>query len=106
MVVLDIAAPIFLMLGIARTTSSSVSLLGNFEIVATSLIALLLFREVISKHLWLAIALVTLASLILSFEPGTIQLNLGSLLVLAACACWGLENNCTRALSNKTPPKS
>ncbi|ERA51945.1 DMT family transporter [Corynebacterium diphtheriae] len=103
MVVLDIAAPILLMLGIARTTSSSVSLLGNFEIVATSLIALILFREVISKHLWLAIGLVTLASLILSFEPGTIQFNLGSLLVLAACACWGLENNCTRALSNKNP---
>ena len=40
MVVLDIAAPILLMLGIAKTNSANVSLLNNFEIVATSLIAL------------------------------------------------------------------
>ena len=38
MVVLDILAPILLMFGIARTNSANVSLLGNFEIVATSLL--------------------------------------------------------------------
>ena len=35
MVVLDIAAPILLMLGITMTNSANVSLLNNFEIVAT-----------------------------------------------------------------------
>ena len=43
MVVLDIAAPIFLMTGLARTAPANVSLLNNFEIVATSLIALVIF---------------------------------------------------------------
>ena len=62
MIVLDIAAPILLMCGITRTNSANVSLLNNFEIVATSLLALLLFHEVISRRLWLAIVLVTLAS--------------------------------------------
>lgn len=52
MVVLDIAAPILLMLGISKTNSANVSLLNNFEIVATSLIALVVFKEVISKRLF------------------------------------------------------
>ena len=38
MIGLDIAAPIFLMLGIANTNSANVSLINNFEIVATSVI--------------------------------------------------------------------
>ncbi len=100
MVALDIAAPIFLMNGIARTNSANVSLLNNFEIVATSLIALLVFREAISKRLWAAIALVVLSGMILGFEGGNaFVLNEGSFWVLAACLCWGVENNCTRTLS-------
>ncbi|MGN0754310.1 MAG: DMT family transporter [Aristaeellaceae bacterium] len=103
MVVLDIAAPILLMLGISMSNSASVSLLNNFEIVATSIIALVIFGEAISRRLWLAIALVTLASAILSFE-GTqaLAFSRGSLLVLGACLCWGFENNCTKMISNKS----
>lgn len=67
MVVLDIAAPILLMLGITMTNSANVSLLNNFEIVATSIVALVIFKEVISRRLWIAIALVTIASIVLSF---------------------------------------
>ena len=66
MVLLDIAAPIFLMIGLARTTAANASLLNNFEIVATSLIALLIFREKIGKRLWIAIGLITLSSILLS----------------------------------------
>ena len=51
MVVLDILAPILLIIGIARTNSANASLLNNFEIVATSLIALFIFKEKISKLL-------------------------------------------------------
>ncbi len=104
MVVLDIIAPILLMLGIARTNSANVSLLNNFEIVATSVIALVVFKEAISKKLWLAIFMVTVASVILSFEGmGAFELNEGSLFVLGACICWGFENNCTKMISNKSP---
>ena len=103
MVVLDIAAPILLMLGITKTNSANVSLLNNFEIVATSLIALLIFKEIISKRLWLAIGLVTVASIVLSFEgAGSFTFNQGSLFVLGACLCWGFENNCTKMISNKS----
>ncbi|MBQ4537552.1 MAG: DMT family transporter [Lachnospiraceae bacterium] len=103
MVVLDIAAPILLMLGITMTNSANVSLLNNFEIVATSIIALVIFREVISKRLWFAIVLVTISSIVLSFEgAGSFTFNQGSLFVLGACLCWGFENNCTKMISNKS----
>ena len=103
MVLLDIAAPILLMLGISMTNSANVSLLNNFEIVATSIIALVIFKEAISKRLWFAIALVTIASIVLSFEgAGSFVFNQGSLFVLGACLCWGFENNCTKMISNKS----
>ena len=57
MVLLDIIAPILLMLGVKYGTSGNASLLGNFEIVATTLIAMLIFREKVTWRLWLAIFL-------------------------------------------------
>lgn len=103
MIALDILAPILLMLGLKTTAADTASLLGSFEIVATAILAMILFSEKVSGRLWIAIALITLASLILSLE-GTARFSFspGALLVLAACACWGLENNCTRKLSNKS----
>ena len=103
MIVLDIAAPIFLMLGISYGSSANASLLGNFEIVATTVIALILFKEAVTKRLWLAIGLITLSSVLLSFEgTDSFHFSYGSLLVIMATVCWGLENNCTRELSSKS----
>lgn len=104
MVILDIAAPIFLMIGLTRCSAANASLLNNFEIVATSLIALMVFKEAIGKRLWLAIILVTISSILLSFEDmSSLQFSWGSLFVLLACMSWGFENNCTRMLSSKNP---
>ena len=104
MILLDVAAPILLLFGLRSATPENVSLLNNFEIVATALIALLIFKEKISKRLWLAIGLTTLACGILSFEGGaSMEFSIGSLLVILAASCWGLENNCTRKLSEKDP---
>ena len=103
MIVLDIAAPIFLMIGISRGTSANASLLGNFEIVATTVIALMIFKEAVTKRLWMAIGLITLSSALLSIEgTDSFVFSYGSLFVLAATVCWGLENNCTRKISSKS----
>ena len=103
MIILDIAAPIFLMLGISYGSSANASLLGNFEIAATTVIALFIFKEAVSKRLWLAIFLITLSSVLLSFEgTDSFRFSYGSLLVLAATVCWGFENNCTKNLSSKS----
>jgi drug/metabolite transporter (DMT)-like permease len=104
MIVLDIAAPICLLLGLSMTTAANVSLLNNFEIVATAVIALAIFREAISPRLWLGILFVTASCALLSIDDlSSLQFNSGSLFVLLACICWGIENNCTRKLSSKNP---
>ncbi|GMQ56135.1 DMT family transporter [Vallitalea sediminicola] len=104
MIGLDILAPIFLMIGLNMTTPENASLLNNFEIVATSLIALIIFKEVINKRLWLAIILITISSIILSIEDvSSFSFSIGSIFILLACVCWGFENNCTRKLSEKDP---
>ena len=104
MIVLDIAAPISLLFGLTMTTAANASLLNNFEIVATAIIALLIFKESISTRLWLGILFVTASCTLLSFEDiSSLQFNAGSLFVLLACILWGIENNCTRKLSSKDP---
>ena len=107
MVVLDIAAPILMMYGLKTCSAANTSLLNNFEIVATSIIALLFFNEKVGRRLWIAICFVTAASILLSLEDGNIgdalTFSSGSLLVLGATICWGLENNCTRRIADRDP---
>ena len=106
MVVLDIIAPIMLMLALTSSPAANISLINNFEIVATSVIALIIFREKISGKLWTGIILITVASIMLSFE-GTESLVFTkySVFALIACVAWGFENNCTRKLSSGDPIK-
>lgn len=104
MILLDIAAPICLLFGLKSTTAANASLLNNFEIVATAIIALVIFKEKISLRLWLGILFVTLSCGLLSFEDiSSFQFSYGSLFILLACVCWGIENNCTRKISSKDP---
>ena len=104
MVLLDIAAPVCLMTGLTMTTAANASLLNNFEIVTTTLIAAFIFREKVPGKLVLAIILITISSMILSFEDASsLDFSLGSVFVLLACVCWGFENNCTRAMSAGDP---
>lgn len=102
MIILDSIAPILLMFGLANTTSANASLLNNFEIVATSIIALIVFKEWISFRMWIAIFLIIISSCILSFEDvSSFHFSWGSILVILATISWGLENNCTKKLSSK-----
>lgn len=104
MVVLDIAAPVLMMFGLKSTTAANASLLNNFEIVATALIALVFFRERVGRRLWLSIALITLSSILLSLDSEeSFSFSAGSLMVLAATVFWGLENNCTRQIAGRDP---
>ena len=104
MIGLDIAAPIFLLLGLKSTTAANASLLNNFEIVATAIIALMVFKEKIAPRLWGGIIFVTASCALLSFEDiSSLQFSAGSLFILLAAVCWGFENNCTRKISSKDP---
>jgi drug/metabolite transporter (DMT)-like permease len=104
MILLDILAPILLMLGLKSTGPETTSLLNNFEIVATALFALFFFGESISSKLWLGIIFIFAASVLLTFEnPENLTFSGGAILVWLATICWGLENNLTRKMSTKDP---
>jgi len=99
-----IAAPIVLMISLQNTPASTVSLLLNFEGVATTLIALFFFRESISRRALAAIFVITMASIFLSTNfAGGFGFSLGASGVLLACVLWGVDNNFTRNISAKDP---
>jgi drug/metabolite transporter (DMT)-like permease len=78
--------------------------LNNFEIVATTVIAMTLFREKVHPQIRLAIVIITVSSLILSVDDwSTLQFSVGSLFILGATLAWGFENNLTRKLSHRDP---
>ncbi len=99
-----ILAPIILMISLQNTSASTASLLLNFEGVGTTVIALLFFKEAISRRAWIAIIVITLASIFLStnFSSG-FGLSFGALGIILACVLWGLDNNFTRNISGKDP---
>ncbi|HND94018.1 MAG TPA: DMT family transporter [Anaerolineales bacterium] len=99
-----ILAPIILMISLQNTPASTASLLLNFEGVGTTLIALLFFKEAIGRRAWIAILVITLASIFLSTNfDGGFGLSLGALGIILACVLWGVDNNFTRNISGKDP---
>jgi drug/metabolite transporter (DMT)-like permease len=99
-----IAAPIVLMLSLNHTPASSASLLLNFEGVATTLIAALVFKEAISRRAWVAILVITLAGIFLTANlTGGFGLSFGALGIILACVLWSVDNNFTRNISDKDP---
>lgn len=99
-----IAAPIVLLFALKATPAATASLLLSFEGVATALIAVAIFKEAISRKAMLAIAAITIASMLLSVDfNGQWGISLGALGILGACVLWGLDNNFTRNISAKNP---
>ncbi len=99
-----VAAPITLLFSLKNTPAATSSLLLNFEGVATTLIAVLIFKEALSRRAWGAVGLVTVAGILLTvnFNAGW-GFSPGSLGIIAACIFWGLDNNFTRNISSKDP---
>ncbi|MDR3601321.1 MAG: EamA family transporter [Desulfosporosinus sp.] len=99
-----IAAPIVLMFALKNTPASTASLLLNFEGVATTVIAVVAFKEAVGKRIWMAVLLITTASILLSWNSsGQWGFSLGAIGVLSACVLWGIDNNFTRNVSAKDP---
>jgi drug/metabolite transporter (DMT)-like permease len=96
-------APLFLMLGLSRTTASSASLLLNLEGIATMLIAWLVFRENVDRRLLIGALAILLGAAVLSFDGGGFERDPGGMWIAAACLCWGIDNNLTRKLSSADP---
>ncbi|MHB0998318.1 MAG: DMT family transporter [Armatimonadota bacterium] len=99
-----VAAPIVLMYSLRYTPAATASLLLTFEGVATVIIARIVYKEPIGRLLWIAMACITTASVLLSVNNNAAWgISLGALGVLAACILWGVDNNLTNTVSAKNP---
>jgi len=99
-----VIAPILLMSSLEITPAATASLLLNFEGVATMMIAFVVFRESVGRRIWIALGIITLASIELSWNPNAaLGFSLGAVGVLLACVFWGIDNNATRNISGKDP---
>jgi drug/metabolite transporter (DMT)-like permease len=94
--------PALLVAGLARTTAATASLLLNFELVATLAIAGIVFREHLGRRLISAAALLAVAGILLVWEPGA-AFDIGGLLIVGACICWGIDNSVTARIDQLSP---
>jgi drug/metabolite transporter (DMT)-like permease len=99
-----VCGPVLLLFGLRLAPASTVSLWLNLETVATAGLAVLFFREDLSRLGWLANAGVFASGLLLSFQGS--QVALGGLLVAGACLCWGIDNNLTSTIDGLSPAQS
>lgn len=94
--------PVLLIAGLARTNAATASILLNTELAATVVLAAVFFHEHIGPKLWLSAALITAAGAILTWQPGA-TLDVGALLVMAACIAWGIDNGVTAGIEPLAP---
>lgn len=97
-----VLAPVLLMSGLNLSTGFSTSLLSNLEGVATAAIAVIVFRESAGRRLWLALACVTGAGVLLSWNAGQGRFDpIGPALIVLSMVCWGADNNLMRQIAAK-----
>lgn len=100
-----VLAPVLLFKGLLLTTSSGASVMLNLELIFTSFIAWLIFREHTGGRFWTAAVLVASGAVLLGVDPSGFSFTFGkgSVLVASSAFFWGVDNNLTAKLSVKDP---
>lgn len=97
-------APLTFMISLQYTYAATASLLLNFEAVATTVIASVLFYEEVGQRVWVALFLITTSCILLTLNPmAFFGFSLPALGILATCVFWSLDNNVARNISAKDP---
>jgi len=94
--------PALLTAGLVHTPPATASLLLNMELVATVVLAATLFREHLGRNMIVAALLVTVAGVLLVWEPGA-AFSVDALLIVGACVFWGLDNSVTSRIDQVSP---
>ncbi|CAJ0808688.1 hypothetical protein LMG19083_04753 [Ralstonia psammae] len=95
-----VAGPALLMTGLTQTGAASASLLLNVEGVFTALIAWIVFKENADRQIVLGMVAIVAGGVLLSWQPDAASLSPSALLIVAACACWAIDNNLTHNVSS------
>ena len=99
-----VAAPMLLMLGLARTTASTGSLMLNLEGAFTAGLAWFVFGESFDRRIALGMLIIIAGGVVLSWG-GRAELGglAGPLLVAGATLAWGIDNNLTQRFADRDP---
>jgi drug/metabolite transporter (DMT)-like permease len=99
-----VLAPALLMFGLSTAPASEASLLLNLESVFTVLLAWFVFRENFDARIALGMLFILAGGGLLSFQGGMSAMpSMGSLAIIGACLCWGIDNNFTQKVSASNP---
>ncbi|WP_245619034.1 hypothetical protein [Methanogenium cariaci] len=73
--------------------------------MATTILAVLFFHEAVGKRIAVALGLITISCIILSYDPAAVWggFSLAALGILLTCTCWSLDNNISRNVAAKDP---
>ena len=100
-----IGGPVLLMLGLRTMSAGSVSLLLNAEMAATAVLGVMMFGETLGRRGWAGIGGVVAAGVALSSQSGWPGATAAAL-VVAACVCWGIDNNLTALIDGMRPSET
>ena len=94
--------PLFLLLGLKASASSSVSIWLNMELVATAALGVVFFKDHLDRPAIIGVLLTFAAGVIVTARDG-----IGSLLpasfVTLACISWGVDNHLTAIVDGASP---
>jgi drug/metabolite transporter (DMT)-like permease len=100
----SVIGPFLLLWSLERTSGTTASMLLSFEAVAATLIAGLVFGELINRRVWVALGCITAACLALSYAPGSdTGISPGALGVLTVAVLWGFAASINRRISACEP---
>ena len=92
-----ILGPLFLLTGLNNAHATSVSIWLNFELIATAILGVLLFKEHLSRYALIGILLTLFSGVIISLNEDVSGLRAGILIVIA-CFFWGIDNHLTAVI--------
>ena len=94
--------PLLLAAGLQNTSAATTSLLLNLELVFTAAFAGIVLHEHLGRRVITGAVLVAAAGATLGWS-GTPDARWGALLIIGACACWGIDNGITATLDSLAP---
>ena len=101
-------APFLFFEGLNKTTASDASVLEGGELLFTAMIALIFFKERLTKIGYIGIFITIIGIISISFLSTTnslhlinFKLNFGDILIILSTLCWGLDNNVSKMISKK-----
>ena len=97
-----ICAPLLLMTAMSSLKASTVSLLLNFEIVFTAVIAAVFFKEVLSKKIFAGLFAIFAGGICLSLNSN-LETSWAFIYAIAAALLWSIDANITARITTIKP---